>query len=180
MKRSQQVALCGVVAALCTLLLFMTGMFPFSTYALPALAGLLMVTVAVETGASWAFTLYVAVSILSLLMTPDKEAMLMFIMFFGHYPITKFQLEKIKFKPLVVLLKFICFNFCIIISYIIIIYIFQIPDVLTDFGDFGKYSVYILLGLGNVLFMIYDFALSQVMRAYIYWFRHRFLRRSSK
>ena len=39
MKRSQQVALCGMVAALCTLLLFLTGMFPFSTYALPALAG---------------------------------------------------------------------------------------------------------------------------------------------
>ena len=50
MKKSEQVALCGVVAALCTLLMFMTGMFPFSTYALPALAGLLMVTVAVETG----------------------------------------------------------------------------------------------------------------------------------
>ena len=48
MKKSEQVALCGVVAALCTLLMFMTGMFPFSTYALPALAGLLMVTVAVE------------------------------------------------------------------------------------------------------------------------------------
>jgi len=98
MKRSQQVALCGMVAALCTLLLFLTGMFPFSTYALPALAGLLMVSVAVETGASWAFTLYVAVSLLSLLLTPDKEAMLMFIAFFGHYPITKFQLEKIRFK----------------------------------------------------------------------------------
>ena len=41
MKKSEQVALCGVVAALCTLLMFMTGMFPFSTYALPALAGLL-------------------------------------------------------------------------------------------------------------------------------------------
>ena len=180
MKRSQQVALCGVVAALCTVLLFMTGMFPFSTYALPALAGLLMVTVAVETGPSWAFTLYVAVSILSFIMTPDKEAMLMFVMFFGHYPITKFQLEKVKPKILSVLLKFICFNACIVVSYFIIIYLFRMQEILAEFGEFGKYSVYILLGLGNLLFVAYDFALTQITRAYIYWFRPRFLRRSAK
>ncbi|MGN0629279.1 MAG: hypothetical protein ACI4IW_06595 [Oscillospiraceae bacterium] len=179
-KKSQQVALCGVVAALCTVLLFMTGMFPFSTYALPALAGLLMVTVAVETGPSWAFTLYAAVSILSFLMTPDKEAMLMFIMFFGHYPITKFQLEKIKPKLLSALLKLLCFNACIVAAYFIIIYLFQMQEVLSEFGEFGKYSVYILLALGNLLFVTYDFALTQIMRAYIVWFRPRFLRRSSK
>ena len=180
MKLSQQVPDCGMVAALCTLLLFLTGMFPFSTYALPALAGLLMVSVAVETGASWAFTLYVAVSLLSLLLTPDKEAMLMFIAFFGHYPITKFQLEKIRFKPLCWLLKFICFNACVVASYLVILYVFQIPDILTEFGNFGRYSVYILLALGNVLFLAYDFALAQVMRVYTFWFRPKFLRRSSK
>lgn len=173
-------ALCGVVAALCTVLLFMTGLFPFSTYALPALAGLLMVSVAVETGPRWAFTLYVAVSILSFLMTPDKEAMLMFVMFFGHYPITKLLLEKLKWKPLVFVLKFLCFNFCVVLGYLIILYIFRIPDILTEFGDFGKYSVLVLLGLGNLLFVVYDFALTQITRTYVLWFRPKFLRRSAK
>lgn len=180
MKRSEKVALCGMIAALCTILLFMTGMFPFSTYALPALAGILMVAVAVETGASWAFTLYVSVSILSFIMTPDKEAMLMFVMFFGHYPITKLLIEKIKFKPLQMVLKFICFNLCIIVAYLIIIYLFQIPDILSDFGDFGKYSVYVLLALGNILFIVYDICLRNIMNAYIYWFRPKFLRRANK
>lgn len=169
-----------MVAALCTVLLFMTGLFPFSTYALPALAGLLMVSVAVETGPRWAFTLYVAVSILSFLMTPDKEAMLMFVMFFGHYPITKLLLEKLKWKPLVFVLKFLCFNFCVVLGYLIILYIFRIPDILTEFGDFGKYSVFVLLGLGNLLFVVYDFALTQITRTYVLWFRPKFLRRSAK
>lgn len=158
----------------------MTGLFPFSTYALPALAGLLMVSVAVETGPRWAFTLYVAVSILSFLMTPDKEAMLMFVMFFGHYPITKLLLEKLKWKPLVFVLKFLCFNFCVVLGYLIILYIFRIPDILTEFGDFGKYSVLVLLGLGNLLFVVYDFALTQITRTYVLWFRPKFLRRSAK
>lgn len=168
------------MAALCTVLLFMTGLFPFSTYALPALAGLLMVAVAAETGPRWAFTLYVAVSILSFLMTPDKEAMLMFVMFFGHYPITKFQLEKLKWKPLVFVLKFLCFNACVVIGYLIILYIFRIPDILTEFGDFGKYSVLVMLALGNLLFVVYDFALTQITRTYLFWFRPKFLRRSAK
>ena len=180
MNRSGKVALCGMIAALCTLLMFMTGVFPFATYAMPALAGLLMVTVAVETGASWAFTLYAAVSILSFIMTPDKEAMLMFVMFFGHYPITKFWLEKVKFKPLAWLLKIAAFNFCIVIAYLLVIFVFQMPDILTEFGDFGKYSVLIVLGLGNILFFVYDFALTQIMQAYVYVFRPKFLRRTSK
>lgn len=158
----------------------MTGLFPFSTYALPALAGLLMVAVAAETGPRWAFTLYVAVSILSFLMTPDKEAMLMFVMFFGHYPITKFQLEKLKWKPLIFVLKFLCFNACVVIGYLIILYIFRIPDILTEFGDFGKYSVLVMLALGNLLFVVYDFALTQITRTYLFWFRPKFLRRSAK
>ena len=54
------------------------------------------------------------------------------------------------------------------------------PDILTEFGDFGKYSVYIMLGLGNVLFFVYDFALTQIMNVYIYIFRPKFLRRSAK
>lgn len=180
MKKSEQVALCGVVAALCTLLLFMTGMFPFSTYALPALAGLLMVTVAVETGPSWAFTLFAAVSLLSFIMTPDKEAMLMFTAFFGHYPITKMLIERLHIRPLRVLLKLLCFNICVVASYLIIIFVFRMPDVLTEFGEFGKYSVYILLGLGNILFVVYDIAITNVTRAYLGWFRPKFLRRGIK
>lgn len=180
MKKSEQVALCGMVAALCTLLLFMTGMFPFSTYALPALAGLLMVAVAVETGPSWAYTLYAAVSILSFIMTPDKEAMLMFVMFFGHYPVTKLLIERIRSIVVRCAVKLLCFNFCVVAAYLIVIYLFQMTEVLEDFGDFGKYSVLVLMALGNLLFITYDFALANITKAYIGWFRPKFLRKGIK
>ena len=53
-KKSTQVALGGLAAALCTLLMFLTGMIPFATYALPAAAGIVLVAVVVENGASTA------------------------------------------------------------------------------------------------------------------------------
>ena len=52
-----------------------------------------------------------------------------------------------------------------------------ISEVLESFGDFGKYSVLVLLALGNVVFVIYDFALTRVISMYIHWFRPKFLRK---
>ena len=65
-------------------------------------------------------------------------------------------------------------------AYLIIIFVFQMPDILTEFGDFGKNTVWITLGLGNILFFVYDFALTQIMNVYVYIFRPKFLRRSAK
>lgn len=117
LKRSGQVALCGMIAAVCILLMLMTGLFPFATYALPAVAGLLMVAVVVECGVKWAVMVYVAVSLLAIFITPDREAMLMFVFFFGHYPIIKAGLERIRLRPLEWLVKFGVFNACVLAAY---------------------------------------------------------------
>ena len=41
-KKSGQVALGGIATGMCIALMFATGMIPFSYYALPALAGLVL------------------------------------------------------------------------------------------------------------------------------------------
>ena len=89
MKKSKQVAAGGIAASLCLLLMFLTGLFPFATYALPAMAGTLLIVVVIELGRPTATMVYAAVSLLSLLITPDKEAALMFVVFFGYYPANK-------------------------------------------------------------------------------------------
>lgn len=177
LKRSGQVALCGMIAALCILLMLMTGLFPFATYALPAVAGLLMVAVVVECGVKWAVMVYVAVSLLAVFITPDREAMLMFVFFFGHYPILKVTLEKIRLRPVEWLVKFGIFNACVLAAYAVIIFLFQMPDILTEMGGFGRYSALVLLLMGNVVFFIYDIALSRLINAYVLWFRPKVLRR---
>jgi len=47
----------------------------------------------------------------------------------------------------------------------------------VDMGDLGKYSALVMLALGNVVFLIYDFALARYVRLYINWFKPTFLRR---
>ena len=97
-KKSQQVALGGIATALCIVLMFATGMIPFSYYALPALAGLVLIAVREENGLSTALIVFAAVSLLSVFVVPIKEAALLFIAFFGYYPIIKAIFES-KLPP---------------------------------------------------------------------------------
>ncbi|MFR5069035.1 MAG: hypothetical protein ACLTE2_03815 [Eubacteriales bacterium] len=54
MNHTIRVAFCGVLAGLGLALMFLTALLPMATFALPALAGLLMIMIVIEMGARWA------------------------------------------------------------------------------------------------------------------------------
>ena len=86
-KTRYKVALGGVIASLALFCMFCTSLAPFLTYAAPMFAGTLMIIMVVEISYSWAFLTYAAISVLSLFITPDKEAAMLFIFLLGYYPI---------------------------------------------------------------------------------------------
>ena len=55
-----------------------------------------MMIMSVEINTSWAYLTFAATSILALFITFDKEAALLYILLFGHYPVTKQFIEKIR------------------------------------------------------------------------------------
>lgn len=109
-SKAAKVALCGVVSALSVVLMLMTGIVPIATIALPALAGCLTIAIVAETNVRYGFAVYCVVSVLAILLTPDREAILFYILFFGYYPTLYGLLMRIKRKPLRVLAKFGVFN----------------------------------------------------------------------
>lgn len=102
---------------------------------------------------------------------------MLFVGFFGYYPILKGKLEKIRVHMVEYLLKFSVFNVAMVANYMVIIYLFGIQDILEEVGPFGKYSVLLLLALGNVVFWIYDVALSRIITAYREVLRKKIFRR---
>lgn len=164
---SYRVALGGVISSLCIFAMFLTSVAPFLYLTLPMIAGALITIIVVEVNTSWAFLTYAAVSILSLFVTPDKEAAIIFILFFGHYPILKQKVEHLSSKFLKTVLKFIIFNICIVIDYQITLHLLGIDSMTEDFAMFGKFGIYILWALSNVIFIIYDYALSGCVDMYI-------------
>lgn len=165
-KLSYRVALGGVISSLCILAMFTAGIAPFLYLTLPMIAGVLIAVIVVEVNTSWAVLTYVAVSLLSLFVTFDKEAAIIFILFFGHYPIVKQKLDKIHIGLLKFLTKQVIFNICIVAYYYIIMILLGI-DFSKDFSSLGKYGIYIIWFFVNIFFIIYDYALSGCILMYI-------------
>ncbi len=166
MKQSAKIALGGLIAAFSVLLMFMTGLFPFATFALPAAAGILLACLVIECGYKWAFTVYAAVSLLAFFMTPDREAAILFVFFFGHYPIEKGLIERIKLKPACWAIKMAVFNVCIVSGYLVLSYLFGLNEFIAEFAEYGQYGLLIFWAVGNVVFVIYDIAITQLITAY--------------
>ncbi len=163
MKKTGQTAVGGILTALSVAAMFLTAVLPFFTYILPIAASILMIAAVREMGRFWAFGIYAAVCVLSLLVVADKEAALMYAAFFGYYPIIKENLERLP-KALGVTFKLLIFNAGVIAAYFLLLKLFGVPA--EEFGEFGKYTEYILLGLGNIVFLLFDFLLTKLMRLY--------------
>lgn len=167
--RSFKVAFGGIIAALSIVLMFSTGLIPTLTYAIPAIAGALLMTIVIEISPVFAGAIYIAVSILSLLIVADKEAAVMYAAFFGYYPIIKSFIEKHTNKTLSWIIKYFLFNIAMISSYFVVAKIFMIT--FDDIDFLGKFALPILLLAGNIVFALYDIALTRLVTAYLIGWR---------
>lgn len=179
--KSSQVAVGGMASGLCLILMFMTGMVPFSEYACPAFAGLVLIAVAEELGRGTALIVFGATSLLGVLLTPSKEAAILFLFFFGYYPTIRGALEeKIKPKPVRWAAKLLLFNVMVVLAYVIVVNVLGLPEIMEEFGDFGRYSALVLLAFGNIFFVVYDFAVGNLTEVYRDYFAPKFLRRGGR
>ena len=171
MSKSGKIALGGLLTALGVVLMFLTGLIPIGTYALPAVAGVLLIVAVIEIGAKWAWMIYAAVAVLSLLFAADKEAALLFVLFFGYYPVLKSFLERISNKVLSWISKFAVFNVAVVACFFLAVNFLQLPE--DSFTVFGIYLPWVFLILGNAVFLIYDIALSGLVATYVEKLHHR-------
>lgn len=152
--------------------MFLTGLISIGTYALPAFSGILLIVIVVELGAGWAWPVYIASSVLSLLIAGDKEAAMLFVVFFGYYPILKAYLEKIRHKIVSWLLKFSVFNAAMVLAFFLSIRLLGVPE--DSFTVFGINLPWVFLLAGNLVFAVYDYAISTLVVLYFQRF-HRFV-----
>lgn len=160
--------------------MILVGVMPFLYLTIPMIAGALMTIIVVEVNKSWALLTYAEVSILSLFITPDKEAALIFILLFGYYPIIKESIEKVKSKVIKFLIKFIIFNIVAVVDYQLTIHLLGVADMTEDFAMFGKLGIYIFWGFSNVVFFIYDYALNGCIELYVRYLKPKIYGRKPK
>ncbi len=164
MKKSIRAAVGGLSAALSVALMFCGSLFYIFTYAVPMILGLLMMIVKKTFSSACAWCVYLSVSILSFIVVPEKETVLMYVLFFGYYPIIKSCVEKIKPKPFVYAVKFLIFNSAVAAVELIAYFLFGIP--FFEDGSFSAAMVILFAVLMNIAFVLYEFLLKNFLILY--------------
>lgn len=173
MRNSAKTAIGGIVASLSLVIMLLSAVIPFLEYALPAIAGTLLVVIVIEINKKWALCAYIAVSILSILILANKEAAMMYIAFFGYYPILKpFFESKIKNTPICWAAKAVVFNAAVVAAYFIIVYVFGLP--IEDIEKHGAKMIPVLLLMGNAMFVLYDICITRLVTLYVRKWQKKF------
>lgn len=146
------IALGGLLAALAVVIMSMGTLIPVATYVCPMLCAIVLQLVLKICGKRVAWAWYGAVSLLSLLMAPDKEAAAIFLAL-GFYPILKPGLDRRKGKWL---LKGLFFNGMILLTYWLLMHLFGMVQLAAEFTELGNILVVLMLLLGNVTFFLLD------------------------
>ncbi len=156
---AKKIALSGVLAALAMVIMCMGGLIPVATYVCPMLCMVLGCFVLRICGRRYAWTWYAAVSILSLLLAPDKEAAAVYV-FLGYYPLIKAALERVRFS---LIFKFFYFNAAVFVMYSLLIFVMGLNDLYKEFTSAGLLGLTLLLVLGNVTFFLLDRVLTRFL-----------------
>ena len=160
-RRTKTLALCGVLAALATALLFLGGVLPFASVACPVLASLVLIPVYAETDWKWGLVWYLAVSLLGLMLAPDKEAAILFV-FLGYYPMLRKWFGRLKSKPLRWAVKLVYVNLATAAAYALMIFVFRMEAIVQDYVNMRLYLLIGLLLLANLSFVIYDLLIGRL------------------
>lgn len=151
------VAFGGVMAALALVIMCLGTMIPLATYVCPMLCAVLLTVVLRFVGTRLAWAWFGAVAVLSVLLSPDKEAAAVFV-FFGYYPIVKPWIDRRKAS---FLWKLALFNASIFLMYTILIRLLGIEQVAGDFAELGTVMAAVTLLLGNVTLFLLDIVLTR-------------------
>ena len=151
-NQSKNMAMGGVFAALAVVIMNLGGLIPVATYTTPVLCMVLLKIVLLYCGRRIAWGWYGAVSLLSMLMSPDKEAAAVFLCL-GYYPILKPWIERRRGKWI---WKLLVFNVPMVALYSILIRVLGVAEVTGESGELGRILLPVLLLMGNVTFLALD------------------------
>ena len=155
---ASQIAFGGMMAALALVIMNMVGLIPIATYVCPSLCMVLLSIVLKLCGKRIGWAWYGAVTILSVLMAPDKEAAMIFAVI-GYYPIIKPAFERTKMPNAC---KYLYFNVVILLVYWLMINLMGLTEIAKEFAEMGLLFTIVTLLMGNMVFQLLDKILTRI------------------
>lgn len=151
-------ALGGILAAGALVMLWLASVAPSGRLGLTAVGGLFPMAATLAAGRAAGYLCWGAAGLLALVILPDKGVALLFLAFFGLYPVVKEAIESLRRLPVEWILKLAYFNAVLTLSWFLFRQLF-LPNPPQWLGD----NTLLLYGAGNVVFVIYDVGLSRLI-----------------
>ena len=157
-----KVAYPAVLSAFALILVYLGSIAPTGSWGIVAAAGLLPAAAVISVSLKAGFLCWAAAAVLAFFLTPDKLCALLFGALFGLYPMVKSLVERLQKKTLEYALKLAFFNaaftvICLIMAGAVTA---SLPKALGG-------SAWVLYGVANVVFLLYDYGFSKLIALYI-------------
>ena len=172
--KAKEITLGGIMIALTTIILYSTSIIPISTLTILTIASAIVPVVIIRSNIKTAIFVYIASSILAFFFAQINISVL-YAIFFGVYGIVKYFTERIRKNYLEIIFKLLFFNFSFILGYVILQAIVGI-DIISNLGGLiGNFiegapeylAIIILWAIAQVVFYIYDYALTLIITFYL-------------
>lgn len=161
-SNTRKTSLTALFMAISVVLLYIGGLLPTFSASMAALASMLTVAAVVESGITYGALCFVGAGILSALIVPEKSGVVLYCVFLGYYPIIKSLIERLGKMLFEWLIKLVFVNIVITVYLVFLQKIF--------FADMGE-TLFNILPLGylliNVVFVMYDYAMTAVAKFYV-------------
>lgn len=157
---AQTVALSGLLAAVCLVLLYLAGITPAGWIGVTAVAGLAVAVAVSASGRLAGLFTYLVASILGFILIPGKHIVFFFLCLFGLYPLLKLFIECCKKRLVEYLLKLIFFNVILLVLFFFA-YSVLFQGGITEWFYSLPYPA--VAAAGSVIFLLYDYAFTKVM-----------------
>ena len=162
----KRLTFCAMLVALGVIFLGIGALIEVLDISMAVIASICVIIPMIEYGKGTPWMVYGAISVLSLLLLPNKFPAALFALFAGFYPILK---EKLERKNTVIrwILKELIFNISLAIIVLLYFFLFfkgtiQVP-----------WMIAVAIILAELVFILYDKAISKLIRIYVMEFRHR-------
>ena len=162
-NRTKKLAFSAIVTALSVVFLYVGALFDVLDLSAAALASLCVLWVTVEFGARWALAVYAATALLALLLLPAKLPAVLYAGLFGYYPPLKAFYERKLHGALVWVAKVATMNAAVLCMILVVRYV----------AAEALWFEILLLVTANIVFVLYDIAITRLMRAYVLVWRKR-------
>ena len=168
-KRTKYLTLSAMLIALAVVIMALGSLVEVLDLTTAVFASFLCIYAVIEMGGAYPWMIWLASSILSILLLPLKTPAIFYALFFGFYPILKEKFERLR-PPVSMTLKVISFH--VSLAGIVLLLWAFVPSALALNGT--KWLPIALYAGALVCFFVYDVALTRVITFYYVRLRNRF------